>query len=180
MKKYTITKNKRELYGIVFHQIRAARDIARNGVQKGDLGGWVQKKENLDQAGDAWVSGTARVSGAARVFGAAQVSGDAQVFGDARVFGDAQVSGDAWNKSPPYVQGSRHAVTACSRTEIAVGCERHPAAEWLARYEEIWCRHGYTPEEIEEYGRHLRYVAEWMARLPAVEAPPEETTDAGA
>ena len=36
-------------------------------VKAGDLGGFVEKEENLDQSGDAWVYGYARVSGDARV-----------------------------------------------------------------------------------------------------------------
>ena len=67
------------------------------GIKKGDIGGYVNSKDNLSQEGlcwvygDAWVSGTAQVSGTARVYGDAQVSGDAWVYGDAQVYGTAQV-----------------------------------------------------------------------------------------
>ena len=37
------------------------------------------------------------------------------------VYGDARVYGDAWEASPLYIQGSRHALTLCSLTQIAVG-----------------------------------------------------------
>jgi hypothetical protein len=109
------------------------------------------------------VYGDARVSGDARVYGDARVSGDARVYGAARVYGDA------WVSSPLYIQGTRDALTTCSRTEIAVGCQVHTVAEWLTRYEEIGTRYGYTPEQIAEYGRHLRYAAEWLANLPKEE-----------
>ena len=75
------------------YRIRALS--AFGNVKKGELGGYVQELANLDQNGDAWVSGNAQVSGDAWVFGNARVFGDAQVRGDAQVFGDAQVCGNA-------------------------------------------------------------------------------------
>lgn len=77
-------------------RIRALRDIPRAGVRAGDLGGWVERVENLDQDGDCWVSSGARVFGNAEVSGDAWVLGSAWVFGSAGVFGDATVSGNAW------------------------------------------------------------------------------------
>ena len=59
--------------------------ISFGDVKKGDLGGYVEKEDNLSHSGDAWVSGDAEVFGDARVFGDAWVSGDAEVFGDAEV-----------------------------------------------------------------------------------------------
>src|SRR5260363_311647 len=68
----------------------------------GQLGGYIEKEENLSHEGEAWVFDNARVFGDARVFGNArvfsstQVYGDAWVYDNARVFGDARVSGNAW------------------------------------------------------------------------------------
>ena len=64
-------------------------------VEKGELGGFVEKEENLDHAGDAWVYGNASVYDDARVSGNASVSDDASVYDDARVSGNASVSGNA-------------------------------------------------------------------------------------
>ena len=105
---------------------------------------------------DAWVFGTARVSGNA------QVCGDARVYGTAQVSGDAWVSGNAWPVSPLYIQGTRHALTTSSRAELAIGCESYSVDYWLEHYVEIGEQHGYTPEQIEEYGRHIRYAAKWL------------------
>jgi hypothetical protein len=80
--------------------------------------------------------------------------------------GECWVSGDAWEASPLCIQGTMHAVTTCSRTEIAVGCQVHAAAHWLSHYREIGERYGYTPLQIEEYGEHIRYAAAWLERLP--------------
>lgn len=66
-------------------RIRAS--VAFGNVKEGELGGYVEKEENLDQEGNAWVYGDARVSGNAWVYG------DAQVYGDARVSGDADYAG---------------------------------------------------------------------------------------
>ena len=75
-----------DISGVKLFRIKAL--IEFGNVKAGDLGGYIEKEENLSHMGNAWVSGNARVSGDARVSGNAQVSGDAQVFGDARVSGD--------------------------------------------------------------------------------------------
>jgi hypothetical protein len=93
--KYTITGYTKTFSGATLHRIIAVRDIPPHNVKEGDLGGWIEKEDNLSQDGDAWVSGDAQVSGTAQVSDNAQVSGDAQVFGNARVSGDAQVFGNA-------------------------------------------------------------------------------------
>ncbi|WP_130893111.1 polymer-forming cytoskeletal protein [Paraprevotella xylaniphila] len=80
-------------FGIGLFQIKCTKSFKY--ANEGDLGGYVEKEDNLSQYGDAWVSGDAQVYGDAQVSGDAWVSGDAQVYGDARVSGDAWVSGDA-------------------------------------------------------------------------------------
>nr|DAD90121.1 MAG TPA: Putative transferase, nesg, ydcK, Structural Genomics.38A [Siphoviridae sp. ctnN38] len=71
------------------HRIRA---VAEFGLVKiGDLGGWIEKEENLSHEGKAWVWGNAKVCGDAKVWGNAKVCGDAEVCGDAKVCGDAEV-----------------------------------------------------------------------------------------
>mgnify|MGYP003217170738 CR=1 FL=1 len=82
-----------DISGVKLFRIKAL--IEFGNVKAGDLGGYIEKEENLSHMGNAWVSGNAQVSGDAQVFGDARVSGNAQVSGDAQVFGDAQVSGDA-------------------------------------------------------------------------------------
>ena len=53
------------------HRIRA---IAEFGLVKiGDLGGWIEKEENLSHEGKAWVWGNAEVCGDAEVFSASHV-----------------------------------------------------------------------------------------------------------
>lgn len=69
------------------YRIEATKDIEKFGVKVGDLGGYIEKEENL--SGDAWVSGDAKV------YGNAFVSGDAEVCGNAQVYGNVWVSGNA-------------------------------------------------------------------------------------
>ena len=71
------------------HRIRA---VAEFGLVKiGDLGGWIEKEENLSHEGKAWVCGDAKVWGNAKVCGDAKVWGNAKVCGDAEVWGNAKV-----------------------------------------------------------------------------------------
>lgn len=80
-------------WGMELFRIRAL--ISFGDVKKGDLGGYVEKKENLSHSGGAWVYGDAWATGDARVFGNAEVFGDAWVYGNAKVFGNAKVYGEA-------------------------------------------------------------------------------------
>ena len=97
MKKYELTEEtKTRTDSTVLYRIRALLDIPRHCVKAGDLGGWVEKENNLSQYGDAWVSGNAKISGDARVYGNAWVSGNAEVSDNAKIFGKAWVSGNAW------------------------------------------------------------------------------------
>ena len=83
MKKYEMTDETKTLDdGTVLHRIRAVRDFTlANGAEvlAGDLGGWIEKEDNLSHGDSAWVYGSARVYG------------DAWVYDDARVHGDAEV-----------------------------------------------------------------------------------------
>lgn len=94
MKKFELTAEfVTNVFGKKLFRIKAL--VAFGNVEKGELGGFIEKEDNLSHDGDAWVFGNARVSGNARVYDDAQVYGDAWVFGNAEVYGNAQVSGDA-------------------------------------------------------------------------------------
>lgn len=82
--KYKLTKETVEHDGRILYRIKALTSFGN--VSRGDLGGFVEKAENLSFEGDAWVYGDAEVYGNAFVYG------DALVYGDARVYGNALVS----------------------------------------------------------------------------------------
>ena len=97
MKKYEFTGETKEIRLLfrtaTLHRIRAT--VAFGIVEVGDLGGWIEKEENLSHEGKAWVCGDAKVWGNAEVWGNAKVWGNAEVCGDAEVWGNAEVCGDA-------------------------------------------------------------------------------------
>ena len=94
MKKFELTSEfVTNIFGTKLFRIKALVEFG--GVKAGELGGYIEKEENLDQDGDAWVYGDAEVYGNAKVYGNAEVYGDAKVCGDAKVYGDAEVCGDA-------------------------------------------------------------------------------------
>ena len=99
MKKYELTTNTKMCFGRKLYQIKALKDFG--DVKAGDLGGYIEKEENLSQDGIAWVFGNAYVYGNARVYddayvyGNTLISGNAQVFGNAYVYDNAQVFGNA-------------------------------------------------------------------------------------
>ena len=98
------------VFGKKLFRIKAL--VAFGDVEKGELGGFIEKEDNLSHDGNAWVYGDAQVSGNARVYGDAQVygnarvSGDAWVYGDAQVYGNARVSGDARVYGNAWVSGN--------------------------------------------------------------------------
>ena len=97
MKKFELTSEFVTFLGKTLFRIKAL--VSFGDVAEGELGGFIERENNLDQSGDAWVYGDARV------YGDAQVCGDARVFGNARVYGDAQVYGDAWVFGNAWVCG---------------------------------------------------------------------------
>jgi hypothetical protein len=87
MKKYEFTGETKEIRLLfrtaTLHRIRAT--VAFGIVEVGDLGGWIEKEENLSHEGKAWVCGDAKVCGNA------EVCGDAEVWGNAKVFSASHV-----------------------------------------------------------------------------------------
>lgn len=102
--KFKLTKEFKMWCGIKLWRIKALKDFGT--IKKGELGGFVEKRENLSEENNAWVYGDAQVYGDAWVYGDAQVFGDAWVSGDARVFGNAWVFGDAWVSGNARVFGN--------------------------------------------------------------------------
>ena len=77
-KKFELTDNFIiNAFGVKLFQIKCTKSFKY--AKEGDLGGYVEKDENLDQESDAWVSGNAEVSGDAWVSGYARVYGYAEI-----------------------------------------------------------------------------------------------------
>lgn len=99
MRKYEMTANTKMCFGRKLYQIRALVNF--ENIKAGDLGGYIEKEENLSQDDIAWVFNNACVYDNAQVHGNAQVFdnvliyGNAQVYGTARVYDDVQIYGNA-------------------------------------------------------------------------------------
>ena len=92
-KKYKLTNETIEFCGRKLHRIQALIDFS--DVKAGDLGGWIEKENNLSQIGDAWVYENAKVYGEAKVYSNVWVFGNARVGGNANIYGHARVGGKA-------------------------------------------------------------------------------------
>lgn len=95
-------------FGRTLYRIECIREFCKKDVKAGDLGGFVEKEENLSE--DAWV------------------------YGDARVYGDAQVCGDVI--TTPYdiyniTSNGQYNITI-TPNYIKIGCQCHKKAEWWA------------------------------------------------
>lgn len=117
MKKFELTaESKINIFGKKLFRIKAL--ISFGSVKEGETGGWVEKEENLNQSGDAWVFGNAEV------FGNARVSGDAMVFDNAMVSGNAEVSGNA-DYTTIHGFGTQFRTTTffrCKDKQVKVSC----------------------------------------------------------
>lgn len=92
-KKYEMMMNDFKVLedGVKVYRILSLRDF--NNVKTGELGGYIEKEENLSHKGDCWVYDKACVFNDAHVFGNAYIHDNARIFGCARVYDDAFVFG---------------------------------------------------------------------------------------
>ena len=137
MKKFELTSEFVTFLGKKLFRIKAL--ISFGNVKEGELGGYVEKEENLSNDGNAWVYGDAWVSGDARVSGDAEVYGDAWVSGDARVYGNADYA-------TVHGFGSEYRTTTFFRTKagdigVRCGCFYGTLEEFRAKVKET---HGET------------------------------------
>ena len=79
--------------GTVLHRIKALTSFGN--VVKGDLGGWIEKENNLSHNDTAWVYDDACVYNNARVYDNAKVYDNACVYNKARLCDDTKVYDDA-------------------------------------------------------------------------------------
>lgn len=90
--------------GRTLRRIRALKFLRHCGVLPGVLGGWIERKENLQ--GDGWVSGNAKVYDDGLVTDEGLVSGNAEVFEYAEVCARSRVSDYAKIFGHAVVQGN--------------------------------------------------------------------------
>ena len=126
-KKFELTDNfVINALGIKLFQIKCTK--AFKNANEGDLGGYVEKEENLSQSGDAWVYGNAQV------YGDARVSSDAWVSGDARVENDHMHCGfDCFGSCNRHTHAY---MTNENKVEIRCGCFRGSIEEFERKVKE--------------------------------------------
>ena len=112
MKHFELTSETKTHLGRKLFRIKCTVDC--KWANKGDLGGWVEKEDNLSDS--AWVSGNALVYGNARVYDNVLVSGNARVYDNARV-------------SPISITNLKYQTTITDN-HLRVGCEMHTFEEW--------------------------------------------------
>ena len=115
MCKFELTNMGIGIIGATMYRIRALRDFS--DVKKGDLGGFIERHDNLSHVGNCWisddacvyehahvgecslVSGNAKMKGStwarasAHLYGNTHVCGQVTVAGNAQIFGDTCISG---------------------------------------------------------------------------------------
>jgi carbonic anhydrase/acetyltransferase-like protein (isoleucine patch superfamily) len=99
-------------------RIKALRSF--NDVSEGDLGGYVQGPNNLEQEGRCWIYGDACVLGEARVLMNARVANNAVVRGMAIVTGWARVLDRALVEGEAIVTGRAHVMGSAVVGEMAL------------------------------------------------------------
>ena len=111
MKKFELTsETKINIFGKKLFRIKAL--ISFGIVKTGETGGWVEKEENVNQSGNAWV------------FDNAEVFGNAEVFDNARVFGNAWVFDNA-DYATIHGFGTQFRTTTffrCKDKQVKVSC----------------------------------------------------------
>ena len=177
-KKYEFTGETMDFFGRTLHRIRSLR--AFSDINIGDIGGWIEKEENLSHNNNAQVGGDARVynkaqvRGKAQVFDDALVCGKAQVFDDAWVYGKAQVSGEAqvcgkarifsnhhyWTS--PRI-GSRNDITTFYRSKdrrimVVCGCCHTDIEDFARRVKETYGDN----QHARDYERAIQMAKIWI------------------
>ena len=106
-------------FGIKLFQIKCTKSFKY--AKEGDLGGYVEKDENLDQESNAWV------------YGNAWVSGDAQVSGNADIENDNNHCGfDCFGSCNRHTHAY---LTKDNKVEITCGCFRGSIEEFEKKVE---------------------------------------------
>lgn len=87
--KFELTNETIEFKGRTLHRIRALKTFSN--VRKGDLGGWLEKEENLSQEGNCWIYDNAKVYDDARVRSDAIICNHAEIYDNAFIDGTAMI-----------------------------------------------------------------------------------------
>ena len=94
MKKYELTNETKIVDGVTLYRIKALRDFGN--VKKGDLGGFVEKEDNLSHDGNCWIYNNACQYGNSRRTDNAKSFHNVKSFGNSQQSGNSEQSGNSW------------------------------------------------------------------------------------
>ncbi len=159
-KKYEFTGETMDFFGRTLHRIRSLR--AFSDINIGDIGGWIEKEENLSHNNNAQVFDDAQVFGKAQVFDDAQVGGDALVGGEAQVGGEARIFSNHHYWTSPRI-GSRNDITTFYRSKdrrimVVCGCCHTDIEDFARRVKET---HG-DNQHARDYERAIQMAKIWI------------------
>ena len=159
-KKYEFTGETMDFFGRTLHRIRSLR--AFSDINIGDIGGWIEKEENLSHNNNAQVFDDAQVFGKAQVFDDAQVGGDAWVGGRTRLCGDARIFNNHHYWTSPQI-GSRNDITTFYRSKdrrimVVCGCCHTDIEDFARRVKET---HG-DNQHARDYERAIQMAKIWI------------------
>ena len=150
--------------GQTLYRIKALRDF--NDVKKGDLGGYIEKENNLSHENNCWVCDNARVYDNARLYDNAIVNGD-----DAIIYGNAILSKDAYiTNTNEYISigpiGSRNAITTFYLTKdktimVKCGCFNDTIDKFIDKVNET---HKDNPTHLNNYIRGIDFTKSFLSR----------------
>ena len=103
-KKFTLTNETKKFLGKNIYRIQAVKDFS--DVKKGDLGGWIEKEENLSHDGNCWLYNEAIVCDNAKVCNNAKIMCSAIISNNAVVKDNAQVDDYALVRDNAIVCGN--------------------------------------------------------------------------
>ena len=166
MKKYKLLDTDTKTFlGRTLFRIQALTSFGN--VEEGDLGGYIEREENLAHGGDAWiyddayVCGNARVYDNARVFGNACIFHNACVFHNAWIYDNARVCGYTW-----VCDNARVCCDALVFNETDILCVRGIGSE-----------HHYTTVYMTKDGKPFVACGCFLGTLSEFEAKVKKTCD---
>ena len=109
MKKYEFVDNDLlEFDGHILHRIKAVRSFG--DVNEGEIGGYIEKEDNLSHDGNCWVYGTStKLMSGGKVCGNAKIIDNATVCVNAIILGNADslvISDNAFITDHVYIKGN--------------------------------------------------------------------------
>ena len=148
--KYEFTEQTLNYDGHILHQIRRLSD--------GELGGWIESENNLNQDDDCWVADNGKV------FENAELSGDSIVCGNAQVFGNAVIiDSKICDNAKVYDNASIYTSQVCDNAEVCGNVSLHNYSKVYENaivFDNVYTEHSEIYGNARVYGHAKLYESE--------------------